>query len=77
MSIGYDGSQGRHLCMGVTHYAPPDNGVRAFTKLAANSPLDPGVTLNANVTQASSNGMSNYTGLWANFRKNALERASN
>ena len=72
MSLGYYGSQGRHLRMGVNiNQISPITGARAFTKLAANSPIDPGVTLNGNVTQASSNGMSNYNGMWLNFRKNA------
>jgi hypothetical protein len=72
VSIGYYGSVGRHLRMSSNiNQIFPSTGARAFTKLATNSPIDPGASLNANVTQASSNGSSNYNGMWLNVRKNA------
>jgi hypothetical protein len=72
MSLGYYGSQGRHLRMGQNiNQISPITKARAFTALSASSSIDPGAALNANVTQASSNGMSNYNGMWLNFRKNA------
>ena len=48
----------------------PVTGVRNFTKLAANSLILPGASINANVSQVSSNGDSNYNGMWLNMRKN-------
>jgi hypothetical protein len=72
VSIGYYGSLGRHLRMteNINQLsATPAPQTRNFTKLAANSPIDPGASLNTNVFQASSNGTSNYNGLWLNFRK--------
>jgi hypothetical protein len=74
MSIGYYGSNGRHLRMGENiNQINPTTGVRNFTKLAANSYILPGASINANVTQASSTGMSNYNGMWLNLRKNTTK----
>jgi hypothetical protein len=70
VSIGYYGSLGRHLRMTENiNQIFPATAARAFTKLSATSQIDPGATLNANVNQASSNGTSNYNGMWLNFRK--------
>jgi hypothetical protein len=72
LALGYYGSVGRHLRMSENiNQVFPATGARAFTKLAANSPIDPGASLSGNVTMAASNGMSNYNGMWLNVRKNA------
>jgi hypothetical protein len=42
--------------------------VRPFPKLAANSPIDPGVAL-TNITVSESDGNSNYNGLWTTLTK--------
>jgi hypothetical protein len=47
----------------------PVTGVRAFTALATTSPIDPGLGINTNLNQVSSNGTSNYNGMWLNARK--------
>jgi hypothetical protein len=71
VSLGYYGSLGRHLRMTENiNQIFPATGARAFTALAANSPIDPGKSLNTNVNQVSSNGTSNYNGMWLNARKN-------
>lgn len=70
MSVGFYGSGGRHLRMGQNiNQINPATGLRNFTKLAANSYILPGASLNANVTQVSSNGGSTYDGMWLNMRK--------
>jgi hypothetical protein len=72
ITAGYYGSVGKHL-----HSSPninqifPSTGARAFTRISAASPIDPGAPLNANVTQASSTASSNYNGMWLSGRKNA------
>jgi hypothetical protein len=73
-SLGYYGSLGRHLRMTENiNQISPVTGTRAFTALSAASPIDPGATLNANVNQVSSNGTSNYNGMWLNIRKETLK----
>jgi len=76
VSLGYYGSGGRHLKMGEninqinTPIGGAATGVRNFTTIASTSPIDPGATLNGNVTDVASNGMSNYNGMWLGVRKN-------
>jgi hypothetical protein len=71
ISLGYYGSLGRHLRMTENiNQIFPATGARAFTKLSAASPIDPGASLNTNVNQVSSNGTSNYNGMWLNVKKN-------
>ncbi len=70
VSLGYYGSLGRHLRMTENiNQIFPATTARAFTKLSAASPIDPGASLNTNVNQVSSNGTSNYNGMWLNLRK--------
>ncbi len=70
LSLGYYGSVGRHLRMTENiNQIFPTTGVRAFTALSGTSPIDPGATLNSNVSQVSSTGVSNYNGMWLNARK--------
>lgn len=71
VSLGYYGSVGRHLRMtqNINQYTTPATQLRPYLKLATNSPILPGASINANINQASSNGQSNYNGMWLNFRK--------
>jgi hypothetical protein len=70
MSLGYYGSVGRHLrsTQNINQLSFTTPQVRVFTGLSTSSPIDPGATL-SNVNQASSNGQSNYNGMWLTFRK--------
>jgi len=70
-SIGYYGSVGRHLLI-VTNpnqASGPPGSPRPFTKLAANSPIDPGVSIASNISERNSIGSSNYNGLWVTMGK--------
>jgi hypothetical protein len=70
VSVGYYGSVGRHLRSTQNiNQINPSTLVRSFTALSANSPIDPGLAV-TNLNQASSNGQSDYNGLWLNIRKN-------
>jgi hypothetical protein len=72
LTAGYYGSVGRHLRSSQNiNQIFPATGARAFTKISTASPIQPGAALNANVTQGSSNGISNYNAIWLNARKNA------
>jgi Carboxypeptidase regulatory-like domain len=69
-TAGYYGSVGRHLRQGVNiNEILPTTGARTYLKLAATSPIDPNVSINANITQAKGNGVSNYNGLWMTATK--------
>jgi hypothetical protein len=71
-TAGFYGSVGRHLRQGVNiNEILPTTGARTYLKLAATSPIDPGVSINANITQAKGNGVSNYNGLWLTATKSA------
>ena len=69
-SIGYYGSVGRHLRARTNQNQPIAGGARPFPKLAANSPVDPGVATNLNIPEANSVGSSNYNALWVTASKN-------
>ena len=70
ISAGYYGSVGKHLRQGVNiNEILPTTGARSFLKLAATSPVDPGASINANITQAKGNGISNYNGFWFTANK--------
>jgi hypothetical protein len=72
LTAGYYGSVGKHLRSSQNiNQIFPTTGARAFTKISATSPIAANAALNANVTQASSNGISNYNAIWINARKNA------
>jgi hypothetical protein len=79
VSLGYYGSQGRHLKMGEninqinTPVSGATAGVRAFSAISSTSPVDPGAALTGNVTDVASNGMSNYNGMWLSVRKNTTK----
>lgn len=69
-SIGYYGSVGKHLRTPVNVNQPNAAGVRPFTALSTSSPISPGANISGvNITQISSNGMSNYNAMWMTLRK--------
>jgi hypothetical protein len=74
-TIGYYGSQGKHLKMSPninqinTPVSGATTGVRNFSAISTSSPIDPGAALTGNVTQTSSIGSSNYNGMWLGIRK--------
>jgi hypothetical protein len=71
LSVGYYGSVGMHLRQGVNiNEINPSTGTRPYLKLAASSPIDPNVSINTNITQATGNGYSNYNAMWLTARKN-------
>jgi hypothetical protein len=72
-SIGYYGSAGHHLLI-VTN-ANQASGIpgsaHPFTTLAANSPIDPGVSIASNISERNSIGHSSYNAVWATLSKAA------
>jgi hypothetical protein len=72
-SIGYYGSTGHHLLIvtdpnqanGPTNHPSP----RPFLKLAADSPIDPGVSIASNISERNSTGYSNYNATWLTLSK--------
>jgi hypothetical protein len=72
-SIGYYGSTGHHLLIvtdpnqanGPTNHPSP----RPFLKLAADSPIDPGVSIASNISERNSIGYSNYNATWVTLSK--------
>ena len=73
-SVGYYGSVGRHLRIATNQNQPLGAGatqVRPYLNLAANSPIDPGASINSNITEANSISSSNYNAMWARLAKNA------
>jgi hypothetical protein len=71
LTAGYYGSVGKHLRSSQNiNQIFPTTAARAFTKISASSPIAANAALNANVTQTSSNGISNYNAIWVNARKN-------
>ncbi len=72
LTVGYYGSVGRHLKMASNiNEIFPTTGTRAFTTISAASPIDPGASINSNVTEVSSNGISNYNAMWLNVKTHA------
>jgi hypothetical protein len=73
-SIGYFGSVGRHLRIATNQNQPigPTSAtqVRPYLTLAPTSPIDPGASINSNITEANSNSSSNYNALWVTLGKN-------
>jgi len=65
--VGYFGSKGTHLNLEVNANQPVA-GVRPFSALAANSPIDPGVALGT-IGEYESVGNSSYNGLWVTAQK--------
>jgi hypothetical protein len=72
-SVGYYGSTGHHLLIvtdpnqanGPTNAPSP----RPYLKLAADSPIDPGVSIASNITERNSIGYSNYNATWITLSK--------
>lgn len=76
VSAGYYGSVGRHLRARTNQNQPINGGARPYLKLAANSPIDPGVSINVNIAEANSVGSSSYNAMWLTAAKsfhNGLE----
>jgi len=72
LTVGYYGSVGRHLKMASNiNEIFPTTQARAFTTISANSPIDPGASINSNVTEVTSNGISNYNAMWLNVKTHA------
>ena len=71
MSVGYYGSQGRHLRARTNQNQPINGGARPFLKLSATSPIAPGAASNSNISEVNSVGMSNYNAMWLTASKNA------
>ncbi len=71
MSVGYYGSQGRHLRARTNQNQPINGGARPFLKLSATSPIAPGSASNSNISEVNSVGMSNYNAMWLTGSKNA------
>jgi hypothetical protein len=76
-SIGYYGSVGRHLRIATNQNQPVGPAgatnltqVRPYLTLAATSPIDPGASINSNITEANSISSSNYNAMWATLGKN-------
>jgi hypothetical protein len=70
-SIGYYGSVGRHLRIATNQnqpLGPPQ--VRPYLKLSSSSPIDPGASINSNISEANSIGISNYNAVWTQLSKN-------
>jgi hypothetical protein len=69
--IGYYGSVGRHLRIATNENQPFGAAqVRPYLALSSTSPVDPGRSINSNITEANSIGVSNYNALWATLTKN-------
>src|SRR5216683_684047 len=71
-SIGYYGSVGRHLLIRTNQNQAtgPVGSPRPFTKLAANSPILPGLAIASNISEVNSIDTSNYNAMWAVLTKN-------
>jgi Carboxypeptidase regulatory-like domain len=70
-SVGYYGSVGRHLRIATNENQPTGAAqVRPYLALASASPVDPGKSINSNITEANSIGVSSYNALWATLTKN-------
>ena len=66
-TVGYMGSQGRHLRI-TRNLNQPVGGVRPFSAVAASSPILPGTPL-GNIMQVESSGFSNYHAAWTSVTK--------
>jgi hypothetical protein len=71
-SIYYVGSVGRHLLIRTNENQAtgPVGAAHPFTKLAANSPVLPGLAIASNISEVNSIGTSNYNAMWAVLSKN-------
>ena len=71
-SIGYYGSVGHALRIqsNQNQASGPVGSPHPFTKLAANSPILPGLAIASNISEVNSIGHSNYNAMWAVLTKN-------
>lgn len=76
-TVGYYGSVGRHLRIATNQNQPVGPAgatnltqVRPYLTLSSSSPIDPGASINSNITEANSIGKSSYNGMWATIGKN-------
>ena len=71
-SLGYYGSVGRHLRIATNENqaSGPVGSPHLYSKLSANSPIDPGVSIASNISEVNSIGTSNYNAMWAVLSKN-------
>ncbi len=76
-TVGYYGSVGRHLRIATNQNQPVGPAgatnltqVRPYLTLASTSPIDPGLSINSNITEANSIGKSSYNGMWATIGRN-------
>jgi hypothetical protein len=73
-SLYYDGSLGRPLLIETNANqvvgAASNTQVHPFTKLAANSPIDPGGAIASNIGERNSIAFSDYNAMWAVLSKN-------
>lgn len=67
LTVSYVGSKGTDLNI-MRNYNQFINGVRPYTKLAADSPIDPGVPL-TNIDVYESDGNSSYQAMWLTLKK--------
>jgi hypothetical protein len=70
-TIGYYGSTGHHLLI-VTNpnqATGVPGSARPYNKLAATSPIAPGVSIASNMTEINSIGYSNYNAMWVSLNK--------
>ena len=68
-SLGYYGSEGHHLRIATNENQPFGTTPRPFLTLSGTSPLEPGASINSNITEANSSGFSNYNAMWAVLTK--------
>jgi hypothetical protein len=70
-SLGYYGSVGRHLLIRTNENQAtgPVGALHPFTKLAANSPVLPGLAIASNISEVNSIGTSSYNAMWAVLTK--------
>jgi outer membrane receptor protein involved in Fe transport len=73
-SLYYDGSVGRHLLIQTNANqvvgTASNTQVHPFTKLATNSPVDPGGAIASNIAEKNSIGYSSYNAFWSALSKN-------
>jgi hypothetical protein len=71
-SLGYYGSVGRHLRIQTNENqaSGPVGSLHPFTKLAADSPILPGLAIASNINEVNSIGYSSYNAMWAVLSKN-------
>jgi len=70
MSLGYYGSEGKHLRIQTNQNQPTGAAqIRPFLALSTASSIDPGKSINSNISESNSIGISNYNAMWATLAK--------